>query len=303
MTSSQPRIVVLTRQPEAHGITRLVETAAKLAVELHTLDPHELYLKLIRAGDAPRGALIEVEHPTLGAEWGGTAIIPRLASLATEYSLNALEALERAGARSINGYRGLLRLRHKFTALNELAAAGLPVPDTMMLHSPSDIAPAVEQLGGYPLVLKFVRGSQGVGVIFAPDAATVTSVVEALNLVQFDVMLQRYYPKAREHDLRVLVIDGEPRWAVKRQAEPGAFRANFHRGGSAQAIELDTATADLARRAAACFELGLAGVDLIESDRGWLVLEVNGSPGFAAIEQAHGVDAAAAIIAYAQQLR
>lgn len=302
MTGLPNRIVVLTRQPDAHGITRLVEAAGKLGVNLHTIDPHELYLRLARAGDRTGTAQAQVEHATLGSDWRTTVILPRLASLATEYSLNALEALERAGARSINGCRGLLRLRHKFTALNELASAGLPVPDTIMLHSPSEIAPAVKQLGGYPMVLKFVRGSQGVGVIFAPDAATVTSVVEAMNLVQYDVMLQRFYPQARERDQRILVINGEPRWAVIRQAAPGAFRANFHRGGSAKAVELEATATDLARRAAACFELGLAGVDLIESEHGWLVLEVNGSPGYATIEQAHGVDVAAEIITVAMNL-
>lgn len=268
---------------------RLAEEARARGLALHLLDPHELYLNLDPGGAA-------VSHPGLGGAWQETVLIPRLGSLATEYSLNALEILELAGAATLNPFAGLLRLRHKFSALCQLATAGLPVPQTGMLRAPCEIDDTVAALGGYPVVLKFVRGSQGVGVVIAPDAATVTSVVEALNLVQYDVMLQRFYPAAHGGDLRVLVLDGEPRWAVKRQAEPGAFRANFHRGATVELAELTPETAELARRSAACFSLGLAGVDLIESGQGPLVLEVNGSPGYAAIEQAHGVNAAGAIL-------
>ena len=297
-----PRVVVLTRQPDSHAVTRLKEAASKRELPLHAVDPHELYLQLITAEPATAAAP-GVAHPALGEDWRGTVVLPRLASLATEYSLAALDLLERAGARAVNGYGALLRLRYKFGALAELRAAELEVPETVMLRAPSDIAPAVEQLGGYPVVLKFIRGSQGVGVIFAPDAATVTSVVEALNLVQYDVMLQRYYPRGAGSDLRVLVLGGEPRWAVRRQAGPDGFRANFHRGGTAETEELSAELAEVARRAAAVFGLGLAGVDLIEGDEGLLVLEVNASPGFQAIEECHQVDVAAAILDYVGQLR
>lgn len=290
------RVIVLTRQPEAHGVTRLQQAAQVLNVELHAVDPHEFYLHLPAGGAQPSANGAAVQHPRLGAEWRDTIIIPRLASLASEYSHSALQLLEQAGAHSLNPASGLLRIRHKFSALAELAAAGLPAAETCMLHAPSDIDPAVERLGGYPVVLKFVRGSQGVGVIFAPDATTVTSVVEALNLVQYDVMLQRFYPEAGGRDLRVLVLGGNPRWAVERRAEPGAFRANFHRGGSATAVEIDPAMLDIATRAAGCFGLGLAGVDLIDSGDGLVILEVNGSPGYATIEHEHGADVAGAII-------
>jgi len=296
MITEPPRAVVMTRQPDSHGVQRLVEAAEQLSIELHALDPHELYLELL-ADDGRSGTLAaQVRHARLGSDWHRTAIIPRLGSLATEYSLNALQLLEQAGARSLNPYSGLMRIRHKFSALAELAAAGLPVAETCMLHAPSEIEPAVERLGGYPVVLKFVRGSQGVGVIFAPDAATVTSVIEAMNLVQYDVMLQRFYPEAQGRDLRVFVLGGQARWSVERRAEAGAFRANFHRGGTAAAAQPDSAVLEIALRAADLFRLGLAGIDLIESAAGYVVIEVNGSPGYATIEREHGVDVAAEII-------
>jgi ribosomal protein S6--L-glutamate ligase len=295
---STERLVVLTRQPDSPGALRLSEAARAGSVPLELVDPHELYLHL----EQPADELARVVSPRLGDNWPGTAVIPRLGSLSTEYALSALEALVRAGARSLNGPAGLWRLRYRFRALTELAAAGLPVPQTAMLRAPSDVEPAVEQLGGYPVVVKFLRGSQGLGVVLARDRATVESVLEALNLVQYDVMLQRFYPAGAKSDLRVLVLGGQPRWAVRRHAPPGGFRANYHRGGRAEAIELVPRLAELACRAAACFELGLAGVDFIEQDGRALIMEVNGSPGFQTIEECHGVDVAGAIIARALEL-
>ncbi len=297
MMDSIERLAVLTRQPQSPGTVRLNEAAEAARVPLELVDPHELYLHLEQSADAPA----RVAHPRLGHDWRSTMVIPRLGSLSTEYALSALDALVRAGARSLNGPTGLWRLRYKFRALTELAAAGLPVPQTAMLRAPTDVGPAVEQLGGYPVVIKFLRGSQGLGVILAQDRATVESVLEALNLVQFDVMLQRYYPAGGESDLRVLILGGEPRWAVRRYAPPGGFRANYHRGGRAEAAELSPRLAELARRAAACFELGLAGVDFIEYDDRALIMEVNGSPGFQTIEDSHHVDVAEAIITCALQ--
>lgn len=295
--SDAQRTVVLTRHPDAHGVRRLLESAESLGTELHLVDPHELVLA---STVSQSGSPATATHPRLGGTWTQTAVIPRLGSLATEYSLAALHVLELCGAGVLNHFTGLTRLRNKFSALMELSASGLPVPETVMLRAPSDFAGAVEQLGGYPVVIKFIRGSQGIGVIIAPDAATVVSVVEAMNLVQYDVLLQRYYPAARDTDIRVLVLDGEPRWVVRRRAEPGGFRSNFHRGGTAAALELTAEIAALACNAAACFDLGLAGVDLIEDNGRLLVLEVNASPGFQTIEEAFHVDAAAAIISAAQ---
>jgi ribosomal protein S6--L-glutamate ligase len=170
-----------------------------------------------------------------------------------------------------------------------------------MLRTPNDLAPAVERLGGYPLVLKFIRGSQGVGVVLATEESVARSVLEALNLVQYDALLQRFYPEAQGSDTRVLVLGGAARWAVTRTSREGGFRSNFHRGGTAAARALTPEIARLAEEAAQLFELGLAGVDLIEGPHGPLVLEVNGSPGFETIEHAHGVDVAVEILQYVQR--
>ena len=290
-------IALLTRLPECYATARLAAAAQQQDVALALVDPHEYGLRLLAGHVAVVRGLHGAVVPT--AE---LAVIPRLGSLATEYALAALAMLERAGAKSLNGYGPLLRLRHKFLALAELAGAGLPVPDSLMLRAPGDLSGAVAQLGGYPVVLKFIRGSQGVGVVLAPNESTAASVLEALNLVQYDVLLQRYYETAAQSDIRVLVLGGEPRWAVRRRSQNGAFRSNFHRGGSAEPLALEPPLAALAARAAKLFDLGLAGVDVVETPDGPLVLEVNGSPGFETIEQAHGADVAGEIVSYAAGL-
>jgi ribosomal protein S6--L-glutamate ligase len=283
-------IIVLTRRPEAHASRRFATARPGLDVTL--VDPFELELRLAAGGP-------EVHHAGLPLALAECTVIPRIGSIAPEYSLSVLEHLAAAGARSLNPPAGLLKLRHKFHMLAGLAAAGLPVPDSLMLRAGSDLEPAVEALGGYPIVLKFVRGGQGVGVIKAPDDDTVRSVLEALNLIQYDILIQRYLPGAAQRDLRVLVLGGKARWAIERTSAAGRFRSNFHRGGSVAPVEIAPGAARLAEAAAAAFGLGVAGIDIAEDGGQQYVLEVNGSPGFEATEQAHGADIAGAILDYA----
>jgi len=292
MMLAMPTALVLTRQSDSYSAFRFMEAAKRHSLPLELLDPHLLYLYVIdgQSQVALNGRALDAAE---------LRVIPRLGSTATEYSLAALELLEQAGARSLNPSSALFAMRNKFIALAALSAAGIPVPESAMLRAPCDIAPVIERLGGYPVVLKFIRGSQGVGVIYAPDETAVTSVLEAMNLIQYDVLVQRYYPWAAQRDVRVLVLGGEARWAVERVSGGGRFRSNFHRGGQAGAVELPVEAVELAVRAAGVFRLGLAGVDLIESPGGLLVMEVNSSPGFETIETVHSVDVAAEILRFA----
>jgi ribosomal protein S6--L-glutamate ligase len=293
MLSSVVSIAILTRHPDNHANQRF--RAARPHLDLALLDPFALELRL-HAGRP------EVWQGGAQLDLAATAVLPRIGSTAPEYSLNVLEHLAAAGARCVNPPAGLLRLRHKFNMLAELAAAGLPVPDSIMLRSQAGFEGAVEQLGGYPVVLKFVRGGQGVGVIKAQDADTVRTVLEGLNLLQYDAMLQRFHPGAAQADTRVLVLGGRARWAIRRSSADGRFRSNFHQGGSASAAELDSELAALAQQAAGAFGLGLAGVDIADDNGRRYVLEVNSSPGFEATEAAHGADIAGAILDYAASL-
>jgi ribosomal protein S6--L-glutamate ligase len=285
-------VAIISRQPDSYSVQRFTEAASLRGINLVLLDPHLVYVDLLNGVASAYVAGRELD-------FSKAALVPRLGSTATEYSLVVLDMLERVGARSVNSYASIMRLRNKFTAVAQLASAGVPAPDTAMLRTPCDIAPAVQRLGGYPLVLKFIRGSQGVGVVLAPDESVVISVLEALNLLQYDVLLQRYYPQAARTDLRVFVLGGEARWAVRRTSSNGRFRSNFHRGGTAQQERLGKAVAQLAEQAARVFELDLAGVDLIEGPEGLLVMEVNSSPGFETIEQTHSADVAGVILEFA----
>jgi ribosomal protein S6--L-glutamate ligase len=286
-------VIILTRHPDNHACSRFREARPQL--DLRFLDPFTLELRL-DTGTAQvwqAGRQLDVQQ---------AAVVPRIGSTSPEYGLNVLEHLVESGAASINPPAGLLRLRHKFSMLSALACAGLPVPDSVMLRHQAGFDDAVQQLGGYPVVLKFVRGGQGIGVIKAQDADTIRTVLEGLNLLQYDALLQRFHPAAAESDTRVLVLGGRARWAIRRSSSGGRFRSNFHQGGSAVAVEINAELKGLAEAAAAVFGLGLAGVDIAEDGGKRYLLEVNSSPGFEATETAHAEDIAGAILDHAAGL-
>ncbi|MCC7477301.1 RimK family alpha-L-glutamate ligase [bacterium] len=294
MDSSLPQLILLTRKPEAAATRRFLEAAGQRSgrFELHMLDAHELVLGL-------QDGALSVSHPRVAFPPGRTVFIPRMGSLATDFAVYALDVIRRCGYPLLNPPEALTPLRCKFNALAQLAAAGLPVPDSLLLRSPADLPAAAAALGGYPLVLKFIRGSQGVGVILANGPDAVDSVLSAMNVVNYDVMLQRYYPRAARESFRVLVIGGSARWAVRLSSNGESFRSNHHLGGGAEPAELSDELAELADRAAAAFSLGLAGIDIVHRDDGSaMVLEVNAAPGFETIESQHGVDAAGTILDY-----
>ncbi len=293
-----PQLILLTRKPDASATRRFLEAGAARAAqfELHMLDAHELVLGM-------QDGVLSLCHPRVDFPQGRTVFIPRMGSLATDYAVYALDVIRRCGFPLLNPPEALTPLRCKFNALAQLAAAGLPVPDSLLLRSPADLPAAAAALGGYPLVLKFIRGSQGVGVILANGPDAVDSVLSAMNVVNYDVMLQRYYPRAARESYRVLVIGGSSRWAVRLHSNGDSFRSNHHLGGGAGPAELTDELAELADRASAAFELGLAGVDIVYRDDGTaMLLEVNAAPGFETIESQHGVDAAGAILDYTASL-
>ena len=291
------RLLLLSRNADAHGVRRLQEAGQKHGCEL--VDPHAIRLGV------DEGKLTAWVDSIGKLELQNTIVIPRIGSTSTEYSLAVLEHLEAGGASVLNPAAGVSLLRSKFNMLGYLAAAGIPVPDSILLRAPADIEAAARSLGGWPVVLKFIRGSQGLGVAIAQDESVAASVIEALNFAQYDVLLQRYYPQAASSDIRVLVLGGKARWGMRRLAADGRFRSNIHRGGKAERIDLEGEHADyalLAERAASVFRLGLAGVDMFEGEDGPAVLEVNSSPGFEKPEELYGAVIADAIVQHALSL-
>lgn len=227
--------------------------------------------------------------------------INRLSSLAGEYAVQVLAEMERGGALCINPAKPTADFRHKFAALQILENSGVPIPETRLVRTGQDLNAAVEELGGPPVVLKFARGAQGLGVIWAESRDTAVSVTESLNLIQYDVLLQRYYPAAREMDLRVLVLGGKILGAVRRVAGDADFRSNFHRGGMLYKHELSPELENLAISASNALGLHFSGVDIIETGSGPVVLEVNLSPGFEGFDKVYSADIAADVLDWALQ--
>ena len=289
-------MLLLSRDPGAQGAQELLAAAQRLEIELLTIDPHRLELH-------QRGTARELVYEGAALDVRGRPVIPRLSGLASEFSLLALRQLELCGARPLNSAAGIARLRLKFQSLQELAEVGLAVPESIALRSPADLAQAAERLGGWPLILKYMRGNQGLGVILAEHISAAASILEALNLLNYDLILQRFYPRGAQEDTRIVTLGGTARWAVRRSTAPDGFRSNFHRGGSFEAVELDSRKAALAEAASRVFGLGLAGVDIIEDDDDRpLVLEVNSSPGFATVGGAYGSGVAEEVLRHALEL-
>ena len=223
-------------------------------------------------------------------------MIPRIGASITRYGAAVVRQFELMGVYSPNGGDAIARARDKLRCHQLVAACGLGMPLTVAGDSPDDTADILALLGAPPHIIKLNQGSQGLGVVLAETAQASRSVTEAFRGLSADFIAQEFVAEAGGADLRCLVVGGRVVAAMQRQAGSGEFRANLHRGGSARAIELAPGEADAAVRAARAVGLEVAGVDLLRSQRGPLVLEVNASPGLEGIESASGVDVAGEIV-------
>ncbi len=228
------------------------------------------------------------------------AVIPRIGTSVTFYGLAVVRQFEAAGVFSAVSADAIARSRDKLHSLQVMAQAGLPIPRTAVVARPEALLAAVDAVGGLPAVVKLIRGTQGRGVLLAEHMATIAAMLQRAEELNQQAILQEYIAEAAGRDLRVIVVGNRPVAAMERHAPPGDFRANLHQGGSATAVTLDRATAALAVAAARAHGLAVAGVDLLLSRRGPLLLEVNSSPGLEGVEKATGEDVATAIVAYVE---
>lgn len=287
------RIGILCRDRTLHGVRRISEAARRRKHRVRVLDPYRFLLKL----DEKEIALEFRGKPFRAAD----VFLPRLGANISEHSLALVRHLEAAGALVINGSRALETARDKLRALQVLAQNGLPVPRTAFAPDPNYLRAALRCVGGAPVVMKLPRGTQGRGVMRAGDPGEAQAISDVMWSVQRDVMVQEYVEEARAGDLRVIVVGGAVAAAVRRRAAAGEFRANLHRGGSVEKAALAEREAALAARAAALCGLEVAGVDLLETGRGPLVLEVNAAPGFEGVERAGGPPVASRILDYVER--
>jgi ribosomal protein S6--L-glutamate ligase len=287
------KIAILSRNRNLYSTRRLIEAAEKRGHEAVLMDHMKSVL------------VIEQGRPHIyygGKEVSGiNAVIPRIGASATFYGSAVVRQFEMMKIFTAVESQALVRSRDKLRSLQILARAGLGMPKTAFANQPKDIDTLIETIGGAPCVIKLLEGTQGIGVILAENQKAAVSVIEAFLKLNASLLVQEFIKEAKGADIRVFIVDGQVVGAMKRQAKEGEFRSNLHRGGSATVIKLSSEERATAIKAAKKLGLGIAGVDLLQSERGPLVMEVNSSPGLEGIEGATGIDIAEKIIEYVER--
>ncbi len=288
------KVAILSRNARLPSSVRLVEAARARGHSVRVLDPLRCYMR-IAAGR------FEVYYRGRALR-GIDALLPRIGSSITFYGTAVVRQFEMMGVVTPNGSDAILRARDKLRALQLLASAGLDLPVTVFGDNPDDTAGLLDLIGEPPHVIKLNQGAQGRGVLLAEKRAAAQGMVDAFRSLYANFLVQEYVAEAGGADLRCFVVGERVIAAMERRAPDGDFRANLHGGGSARGVDTSAAERKIAVCAARVLGLGVAGVDLLRSRRGPLVLEVNSSPGLDGIEAASGVDVAAAIIEHLERL-
>lgn len=284
------KIAVLSTNKALYSTRRLVETAIKLGHECVVIDHTKCYVGIQQGKPSIhyKGQNItEID-----------AIIPRIGSSVTFYGSAIVRQFEVMDVISTNPSQAITRSRDKLRCMQILSGAGLGLPITGFARMASNADDLINMVGGAPLVIKLLEGTQGIGVVLAETKKAATSVIEAFYGLGNNILIQEYIKEAKGTDIRAFVVDGKVVGAMKRTAKEGEFRSNLHRGGTAEVVKLTRAEKETAIAAARAMGLTVAGVDLLPSARGPLILEVNSSPGLEGIENATGKDIAAEIIGY-----
>ena len=287
------KIVVLSRNPNLYSTKRLIEAGKNRNHEILIVDHTKCDIIIERKKPA-----IRYKHELLTDI---DAVIPRIGASVTFYGTAVVRQFEMMKVFTAVESQALMRSRDKLRSLQVLSRAGLGLPKTVFTNYSKNVEDVISSVGGAPLVIKLLEGTQGLGVVLAETHTAATSVLEAFNGLQARVIAQEFIKEAKGADIRVFIVDGEVVGAMKRQGKEGEFRSNLHRGGSAEVFELSIDEKNAALKAARVMGLGVAGVDLLQSARGPLILEVNSSPGLEGIEGATGIDVASKIIHYIER--
>lgn len=287
------KIKILSRNSHLYSTQRLVEAAKKRQHEVEVIDPLkcDLVIEKRKPSIFYKGKMIE----------GTDAVIPRIGASVTFYGTAVVRQFEMMGVFTTTESQALVRSRDKLRSLQVLSRARLGLPKTVFTNYSKDVHEVIEHVGGAPLIIKLLEGTQGLGVVLAETNNAAESVIEAFNGLQARVIVQEFIKEAGGADIRAFVVDGHVVGAMKRQGKEGEFRSNLHRGGSASVIQLSDEEENAAIKAARAMSLGVAGVDMLQSARGPLILEVNSSPGLEGIEEATGKDIAKSIIRYIER--
>ncbi len=287
------KIAILSRKKSYYSTRRLVEAAEQAGHEIQVIDTLRVYMDI--ASHRPG------IHYNGQALTGFDAVIPRIGASITFYGTAVLRQFEMMGVYPLNESVAISRSRDKLRSLQLLSRKGIGLPVTGYANSPDDIQDLLKMVGGAPVVIKLLEGTQGIGVVLAETQKAAESVIEAFMGLDANILVQEYIKEAGGADIRCFVIGERVVAAMKRQAQEGEFRSNLHRGGSASLIKITPEERSTAVRAAKVMGLNVAGVDLLRSNHGPVVMEVNSSPGLEGIEDASGEDIAAKIISFIER--
>ena len=283
------RIGVLASNPELYSNQRLIEAGELRGHEMHFLNIKHCYMKL------------DAHQPEIHYRGGRIlndfdAIIPRIRPSMTYYGCSLIRHFESLKVFSLNNAASITQSRDKLFSLQLLLSHGVEIPTTGFANSPLDTSDLINMVGGSPLIIKLLEGTQGKGVVLAETKKAAESVINAFKSLNANILVQEFIKEANGKDLRLFVVDGKVVAAMQREALPGEFRANIHLGGKASVVKVTAEEKKIAVKAAKAMNLKVAGVDIIRSSKGPLLLEVNSSPGLEGIEGATGKDIAGEMI-------
>lgn len=287
------KIAIMSRNKNLYSTRRLVEAAEQRGHKVKVIDALRCYMN------------IAANNPTihLGGEnlEGFEAVIPRIGASVTFYASAVLRQFEMMGVYTLNESVAISRSRDKLRSMQLLSRKGVGLPVTGFANKPGDVQDLIKLVGGAPLVIKLLEGTQGIGVVLAETQKAAESVIEGFMGVKANILIQEFVKEAKGADIRCFVIGEKVVAAMKRQGAPGEFRSNLHRGGSAELVKITPKERATAVKAAKTMGLNVCGVDLLRSNDGPVVMEVNSSPGLEGIEGASGKDIAGMIIEFIEK--
>ncbi len=288
------KIAILSRSPQIYSTRRLFEAAEQAGHEVVIIDHTKCHLIMEKGKPSIRVNGIPVTDIDV--------IIPRIGASVTTYGSAVIRHFDLMGVISILTSTALIRSRDKLRSLQIISKSGVGIPKSVFARHPKadDVKNLIAEVGGTPVILKLLEGTHGTGVIKADSVSSAKSAVEAFSGIKKDLIVQEFIQEAGGKDIRAFVVDGEVVGAMERSGQADEFRSNLHKGGTARAIEIDKKIMTTALEATKLMGLTVAGVDLLLSSRGPLVIEVNSSPGLQGIEKATGLDIASKIIEAAE---
>lgn len=287
------KIAILSSEPTLYSTKKLLETGEKQGHEVQVIDYLRCYMNIT----SMKPQVIYKGEPLEGFD----AIIPRIGASKTFYGTAVVRQFEMMGVFTPNPSQAISRSRDKLHCLQLLARDGIGLPVTGFANSTKDIDGLINTVGGAPLVIKLLEGTQGIGVVLTETYQAAKSVIEAFRGLDANILVQEFIKEADGADLRCFVVGDKVIASMKRQGAEGEFRSNLHRGGKAEKIKLSPQERSTAVRSAKAMGLRVAGVDLLRSNHGPVVMEVNSSPGLEGIETATGVDVSGKIIEFLEK--